>query len=446
MQGRNDVSLIQGVASSRLTPIKYSVFMGDSLSDRAQINQSPFMSWLMGLSGSSPLGRFTDGYVWIDYFCVSLLLGMPPQLITHDIIKKFSARLSDPSRVASQHARDFVRSYCIGGLTAYDWSSRQTADVGLALTTEFVSNLSQQRQRLLQEDETTATSNEQKKLSLVFELSGANDLLTVNREPSEDIAHKVVDARIKNIELMIKQGYSNFVLIGLPDLSLTPRYQHRGQRERDRLKNIIQTLNAQLEMRARELQSRHPAIKIIFFDTNPYFLSVYNHPEKYGFDNSRIAQPYKQFSTLGAQAAKAGSTFMFWDDVHPSDAMHRCLSGFFYAKLKEHFHFMLPRESVIENFRDEYGKRWLDDKNACFGFFRRSRIQHLNSDLVGILRHGLYNKGYRTRDVLRTLGWINHQNKVISNNPHIQEAAQQLEAERKEIENESIFSWRYWFG
>ncbi|VVC75314.1 hypothetical protein AQUSIP_06030 [Aquicella siphonis] len=57
--------------------ISHFVMMGDSLSDRGTMDRRKLfgvipMSWLSGLAGRSPRGRFTNGFAWSDYISAML--------------------------------------------------------------------------------------------------------------------------------------------------------------------------------------------------------------------------------------------------------------------------------------------------------------------------------------------------------------------------------------
>ncbi len=89
----------------------------------------------------------------------------------------------------------------------------------------MVSNLSEKRSLLLEDDIKHKLDSEHKSHTLVLEWSGANDLITVNSEPNIAAIHHSIASRVRNLKELIKNGYRNFTLFNLPDLSLTPYYQ-----------------------------------------------------------------------------------------------------------------------------------------------------------------------------------------------------------------------------
>lgn len=416
---------------------EYVVVMGDSISDRGEMYENPVLRLFSGLNGVSPEGSFTNGYVWTDFLVMALLTGLPPHLLTKERIQHLKRKVDEsPDRVASCGARDFFRTYCIGGLTAHDWSDRTTLNPRLEVTEEILSTLEEQRNRLIEIDAQTGISAEQKKATLVFELSGANDLLTVNTYPTDEDAYLALQGRIENLKALIRQGYSDFMLIGLPDLSLTPRYQKKSALEQAELRAVTEKFNRDLEQEIlrMKLQEEYSTCNIIFFDINKTFSEIYSDPEKYGFDASKKNTPYRSSPQFNANSSEAAKGFMYWDDVHPTEAMQKLVCSAMYKEVFKSYYFNLPQESPLEHFRDEYGRQWVEDKSGCFGFFRKSRINHLQANLTEILEHGLYNKGYRTRSVLINLGWINDKNEIISRHPDIQAAAAQLAMARSQRE------------
>lgn len=176
-------------------PISHFIMMGDSLSDRGTLDHKHLlgvipMSKLSGLEGRSPLGRFTNGYVWSDHlgaliaedFLIKDLeqKGSTEEDIADAIIihrKKFENLLEssfdlDHDRYINFEHLDFIRNFDEGGLTAHDYSWKPSKSVPRFFSRIILSTLSSMRKKLLEDDLKNKILPDQKEKTLVIEWSG----------------------------------------------------------------------------------------------------------------------------------------------------------------------------------------------------------------------------------------------------------------------------------
>ncbi|MDI9817645.1 MULTISPECIES: SGNH/GDSL hydrolase family protein [unclassified Legionella] len=441
--------------------IEHIITMGDSLSDRGTMDHRKLfglipMDGLSGLKGKSPKGRFTNGYVWDDNFSNEVAdeaiirelkrHGKTATDIADDVITSapevegllYNNFDLGNNRHVNFKGQDFVRNYNEGGLTAYDYSQRVIPNPKLLAEEEILSTLDKKRQLLLEDDNARIISEEHKKRTLIVEWSGANDLITVNSKPTNEEAEKAVQARLRNVEELIKSGYRHFALFNLPDLSLTPRFQRQGKEEQNNAHKVAMYFNQQLQKGIEQLSATYRDCAIDVFDINAIFTEAYNHPEKFQLDPAKKHIPYTESNdfNIKANGTSPADGYLFWDDVHPSADMHAILGQKFYDKYSQKYHFVAPHESLLAIFRETYGQKLRDDKQGKLGWFRYSNISYATADLETILRHALSGSGQRTRQVITELGWINKDGELISKNPALQEAMKQI----KESSQESSLS------
>lgn len=497
--------------------ISHMVIMGDSLSDRGTADEAYVlgcipMSWLSGLSGTSPQGRFTNGYVWADGissmfasdFMIKeikkqgnydthanedissilsrnkpLLSALKSRYASDDISdailskdkhifdylrngtissnddigdaiiaknKKISDQLKcdyslDNDRVVKYEGRDFIRSYNEGGLTSYDYSWVPSISITRFFSRIILSTLAEKRKQCLDYDEEHQVSRKQKAQTLVIEWSGANDLITVNARPSMSEVDKAIKERVKNMEILIKKGYRNFALFNLPDLSLTPRFQNmtgaEGEQERANAKQCSTYFNEQLAQACEKLQLMYPHYSIDVFDVNSIFTDACTDPEKYGFDSSKLHQPYKTSVDFEMQSNQTSPSvgYMFWDDVHPTADMQAVLASKFYDKYNPKYEFTKPEDEIVYEkdaqiteaqlcaaFCARYGDKLAKDQQGFFSQFKKSHIKHHTANLEEIFRHAFCENGTRTKEVLSELQWIDEEGKINMNNRAIKEA------------------------
>lgn len=349
--------------------ISHIITIGDSLFDRGETYTKKIacipMSFLSGLQGRSPEGSFTNGFVWVDHFIAELAnmftikkLRQQMKLGLDDISDAIICRdakvypiassfydLQD-KKSASYCGNLFFRTYNEGGLTAYDYSWRPSTSIKRYVSRLILPTLEDKRRELLADDKKRSISKKEKHETLVIEWSGANDLITVNKKPSKAEVDKAIKERIKNINELIKNGYANFILFNLPDISLTPRYQAKNKDERDEAHKWSQYFNDQLQLACEKLRKENPSCVIDLFDASQEFRNMYNRPELYGLEKNKINVPYvdsKDFK-MNRDGTSPAKRHMFWDDVHPSADVHALLAYKFFEIYKNKFDFIEPNE------------------------------------------------------------------------------------------------------
>ncbi len=382
--------------------IRRRIFMGDSLSDRSTLDHLKLldfipMSLVSGLAGKSPRGRFTNGFLWVDMLGASTSeqfeidhwrnasklpdtgagnADLADRLITEPRLLEQNRRaftLDDDKNILYKGAR-YLRSYCEGGATAADWKDKLTLSLGEEGARLVVSTLAAKRKQLLADDFRYRVSNKEKEETLITEWTGANDLITVNSEPSKEAADRAVEARIANLELLIRSGYKNFVLMNLPDLGLTPRYQGKSPAEQAHATECSNYFNQQLAAQAEKLKQKYldQNVFIDVFDVCGLLTQVYNDPAQFGFDKDKLKTPYtssEQFKQNAAdpadQAKKISPAkgYMFWDDVHPTATMHAWLAEKYMDKYDQQFSYKSPTthssyhevRNAMREVQDKYG-------------------------------------------------------------------------------------------
>ncbi len=356
------------------------------------------MDYLSGLKGKSPRGRFTNGFLWGDFVAATTVeqleilrarrngklpdsgrgnADLADALLTND--HGFKRRnenafsLNDDLHVLYEGHR-LARFYCEGGLTAHDYSEEFTLDLGKEGARQIVSNLGAKRQSLLDDDKKYKITQAEKVDTLIVEWSGANDLITVNEKPTMKEADRAVDARIENIEKLIAQGYRQFVLFNLPDLSLTPRYARKGGDEQKNARLLSLYFNEQLAKRCQHLKEKYvklnPPIFLDVFDVCTLLQEAYDDPKKYGFDKDKLTTPFTESEAFKKEQNDPVDTqkhispakgYMFWDDVHPTAYMHAYLAETFEQQYEDKLRIEPPASQHEGKKREEQQQRRLDE-------------------------------------------------------------------------------------
>lgn len=474
------------------------VSMGDSLSDRDTLAKRYLfgvisLGWLTGLNAHSPLGRFTNGLVWTDYFSSMLaedflihkesdkdasahqtvdfdaadeaddiLTGdhknhripkdkLEPSEIG-DAILDLDPRIKgllahnyflNDDRAIRYEGQEFVRTYDEGGLTAHDYSWSLSASPTLLAIRRIVSHLSLKREQLLADDQKHEITMTQKARSLVMELSGANDLFEANARPSREAADLAVKARVRNAELLMKNGYRNFALFNLPDLSLTPYFQAKCKEDQENARTCSAYFNEKLKAEIESLRELYPFCTFEVFDLSSKFTDIYDHPENYRIDPAKQKIPYitsKDFK-IEANHTSPAPGYMFWDIVHPTTAVHDTLARWAYEEVSKKFKFSAPspltknepilfvsETALCAAFKKKYNIEREQQRHGYFAMFV-SKTPELQKEMTlkEILNRALYKNDQFVRHILIDLQWIDAAGKIKLNIPLLQGAKEALD-------------------
>lgn len=461
--------------------IREIVVMGDSLSDRGTLRKR----WLFGLipmslilffSAKQKRGRFTTGMTWDDDLGAMLAAKFMAEKIDKE---SFPHVQPDPDSPAShideaqdaadeadlllahdhnsehklQHAFNlnndamipfqgapYVRTFAEGGLTAHNWKGERAKSFSIGASRKILSTLEMKRNLLIQEDMKNdlkmkpSEALKKKAETLIIEWSGGNDLITVNERPTVEEAAKAVAARIQNVELLIQQGYRNFALFELPDLSLTPRFKDKTPQERDAAQGVCRYFNELLREQVAELKANYPLLNlnVDVFGLNHIFNDVHENPKKYGFTNN---------------GKEPGGPFCS-DGLHPTGHMHALLVEEFRDQYDKKYNFQAPVRAergashYYHQFMELYRHQFSAEKKGLFGCMRRAGLleelhrkkysfhgegiaeKQYEEALAIILKHALYHKGHRSMRLLKELNWIDKSGTVNIAIPELRRAVE----------------------
>ncbi|KTD59659.1 lipolytic enzyme, GDSL family [Legionella sainthelensi] len=354
------------------------------------------------------------------------------QIITDPRYRKYIQEYYslDDGRTGQYNGQNFFANYSQGGATSYDYSWKGLflsllapfTAIKLFFTRLIVSNLSKQVDQFLVDLE-KQEDYEDKERTLITVFSGANDLITVNSEPTKESANLAVQSNIDNLEKLIQQGFKNIVLCNLPDLSLTPRFQ--GTPSEGKAHEVTEYFNTQLEEKYKKLKEKYPSCSIDFFNINSVFTKIYtdvrdNPQSEYAlyFDRKKLKEAYKDSTdyTMTPERTSPGSKHMFWDDVHPTATMHSLLMSEFYKNIDALSKYKISApaeqspEQLCKKFRQKYHEKL---ESSRFGFLHPNKELSINykepaKALNCILRFAL-DKNNKKADYIRAamtdLGW-----------------------------------------
>jgi phospholipase/lecithinase/hemolysin len=151
---------------------------------------------------------------------------------------------------------------------------------------------------------------------------GANDFAAgINPQVSVDNIREAV-------EQLSSAGAKTFVVVNVPDISLTPEVKALGPAATVAAKEFVISLNVLLEVELPLVAFSH-RVTVELVDINRIFVPVVFNPAKFGFSNSVGAA----FNLSTGQLATEPNDYVFWDGFHPTTNVHRLAAEFIFAAL-----------------------------------------------------------------------------------------------------------------
>jgi phospholipase/lecithinase/hemolysin len=263
-------------------PFSNLVVFGDSLSDIGNIAQAPL------INTPGPFytnGRFSNGPVYAETLATGL--GLPA----------------------------LVRSTVSGG-TDYAYGGAQTT--GTAFPNNlFVQDVDDQVGKYLSSHTANAST-----LYLIF--AGANDLIDGQTNMSVPVG-----SLQSSMNRLITSGARQFLVVDLPPLGETPRYNGNAS-TRAQYDARAQQYNAALTTMVAAEHAANPTATLYQFDVYGLFEQVLARPSDFGLTNvTASAAPGLSPGDTSydtSQIVSNPNQYLFWDDLHPTAAVHAILA------------------------------------------------------------------------------------------------------------------------
>jgi phospholipase/lecithinase/hemolysin len=266
------------------TQISGIYVFGDSLSDTGNVFQASLLTVGTGLPAPPYFqGRFSNGYLWIDYLAEQLGLQIMPV-----------------AQIQTTHPK--AVNFAYGGATTGSGNVVNTALPGLQDEIE-------QFRRLLPQEK--ADSN-----ALYTFWIGANDYLSQSADgPPKDSTQPAANISAA-IQSLYDWGARCFLVVNLPALGETPLAYSVGQERVSTLNRLSQQHNRSLNQQMETLRSL-PQIQLIQLDVDQLFRQAIAGQLQF----SDLKTPC--FDRATAQVCDQPNQHLFWDMLHPTTAAHR---------------------------------------------------------------------------------------------------------------------------
>ena len=254
------------------------VVFGDSLNDTGNLIE--LTGGVFPAPPSYAYGRQSNGAVWVEY--LGDLLGLADHLVNYAVAGAMTrpAPAVPTGNVFSNTFPDLEGTDVTSQVLAYLQDVNWTADPAALYVLE----------------------------------GGSNDFPRV-ADPGVIVSHL-----LESLVALQMSGAKHILLVTLPDLGLTPRVllgEQTGQLPPG-TSAFVSAATAQLNQALLALLPAYtlPGVTVTVGDMHGFMNQVVANPAAFGVTN--VAEPYLLFG-----AGEDPSTWLFWDDVHPTTLGHR---------------------------------------------------------------------------------------------------------------------------
>jgi phospholipase/lecithinase/hemolysin len=235
-------------------------------------------------------GRFTDGQNWVDFF--------------PSVARSFGVDVSPVTAFLQAPTNGNATNFAVGGATSGESNAFFASPSGLQAQIPAYLN---------------AVGGHAPADDWYVIWIGADDL-TAGFDPSQTVAN------IKNgIAELSNYGAKKFVVIAIPDLSLTPQVKALGGPAILAAKRFVLTANVLLELELLPFAFRR-GISIELVDINAIFVPLVYTPVRFGFTNSVDAA----FIPPNGAVVRDPNNYVFWDGFHPTTNAHRLAAEYIF--------------------------------------------------------------------------------------------------------------------
>lgn len=169
---------------------------------------------------------------------------------------------------------------------------------------------------------------------LITVVIGANDFIGYFEQHPVGSPVQAAHNTLANMQKLIQGGAEHIVVLGIPDLSITPEFiADMTEDQLKQLKEAVKAHNTILKKGLYELRKAHK-IDIVYVNVFEEINNIVEDPLSYGISNTSIPG----YFVVGAPVnIPPVDTFLFWDGVHPTTTGHRLLADAVYDAMVDHY-------------------------------------------------------------------------------------------------------------
>ncbi|CAN0901010.1 GDSL esterase/lipase At5g55050 [Linum grandiflorum] len=305
---------------------------GDSVVDVGNNNYLPFTiakanypHYGVDFPSQKATGRFSNGYNPSDFLAQKMGLPAPPPYL--------SISSNDGNRSFPLTGLNFASS---GSGIFNETGNQYGQHIPLA---EQVDDYSNVYSTLIASMGDTAAKKMVGK-SLFFIEIASNDMLNYYRKSDlrkkftpEERFNQMASTLKSQMERLYAYGARRFIVPGLLAIGCAPVFRVETENEEcdEEMNSFCVSYNRILKSMLAEFKSDHNDSNYTYFDTSVFFMDLLHNASNYGFTETKAAccgvgTLKADFFCLPVSTyCKERSSYMFWDRIHPTQAMYRLL-------------------------------------------------------------------------------------------------------------------------
>ncbi|MFI3291271.1 MAG: SGNH/GDSL hydrolase family protein [Opitutales bacterium] len=271
-------------------------------------------------------GRWSNGIVWNEYLAPMLSIKTPTKSTKYkegDFIETGDTNFAHGGAMTAHGITELVvpsiHEQIVGDVRFINENSVKNTDIGFdRYKTNFKAD------------------------DLILTWGGANNLFfsfrtkVISRfEKEGEIAANEMK---KNLELLIERDAKNIVVLNLPNIGATPRYNKNAEENsmtKEQATEYSQSFNKVLKEAIRELRVKYQDVNFMEVDIYALLNDILANPKQYDINN--ITDPMID-SLNAAKTDKSLSSnpadYLFYDDVHLTTAGHKLIATFVKNNIK----------------------------------------------------------------------------------------------------------------
>lgn len=240
---------------------------GDSLSDTGRV-------FALTKQPSAPYynGRFSNGKLWIEYLSDSLVM---------------------PYTASNNYA----------------WAGASSSGNEVSFLPGFSSEIDSYL--------SAHPSADAKALYVIW--IGSNDFSNGVSDPNTAVATAINNV-MAGIDKLVKSGATNLLVLGIPDLGLTPKA--RSLNIAAASTQVSNSFNQTLIARLKPL-----TVNVGYVDIASFLQTVVGQPSSYGFSN------VSDMCLVNSTVCSTPDQYLFWDSLHPTTKGHQWIAQYVYGLL-----------------------------------------------------------------------------------------------------------------
>lgn len=273
---------------------------------------------------------------WASLLGGLLFLAAAPVACAYDALYAFGDSLTDTGNNPAPAGTNYDNGrYSNGPL----WVEYMSTNLGLAYlqTNNYAIAGSQSAGALLAVQNLRPPADAATAVFAVW--SGANDFIdnvSVTSSQNDPLWAGVISNAVYNltnaVAILYADGARTIIVPNLPDLSKLPAANPLTSSYRTYISGKVRLYNTNLQQALSNLRSGRPNLDLSCPDIFTNFNNILANPGAYGFTKT-TAGALEDSSLANKSFSGPGSTYLFWDSIHPTTKSHALIANWIFSTL-----------------------------------------------------------------------------------------------------------------